>query len=133
MDTTSSTRTAWIVDPAYASGEAGRKRLEEGVPIASIIIHRFYDAASKLRGTGQTSSLEDYAKELSSLIAMVRELVRPTARAAANAKGESPTGDELDTTFRCYIVAHSMGGLVVRTLMQNDRKTRAGPARLNTL
>ncbi|MDM0074753.1 hypothetical protein QTH90_10195 [Variovorax sp. J2P1-59] len=110
-----------IVDPAYASGEAGKKRLEEGIPIASIIIHRFYDAASRLRGTGQTSSIEDYAKELSSLIAMVRELVRPTARAAAKANGQSPTDDQLDAEFRCYLVAHSMGGLVVRTLMQNDR------------
>jgi len=110
-----------IVDPAYASGEAGKKRLEEGIPIASIIIHRFYDAGSRLRGTGQTSSIEDYAKELASLIAMVRELVRPTARVAAEADGRNPTDDELDAAFRCYLVAHSMGGLVVRTLMQNDR------------
>ena len=109
-----------ILDPAYASGEAGRKRLEEGIPMASIVIHRFYDAGSKLRGTGQTSSIVDYARELSSLIAMVRELVRPTAREAALDWGQSLTDDELDAGFRCYLVAHSMGGLVVRTLLQND-------------
>ncbi|MEJ8825002.1 hypothetical protein WKW80_23730 [Variovorax humicola] len=109
-----------ILDPAYASGDAGRKRLLEGIPMASIVIHRFYDAGSKLRGTGETSSIVDYAKELANLIAMVRELVRPTARAAAEADGRHPTDEQLDADFRCYLVAHSMGGLVVRTLLQND-------------
>lgn len=100
-----------IVDPAWTSGNEGHERIAEGIDLASIIVHRFYDSGSKLKGDGQTSSIEDYAKELGILIATTRELVRPKAKAAI----EGYTDDQ----FKCYLVAHSMGGLVVRALLQN--------------
>lgn len=105
-----------ILDPAYASGEEGAKRLDEGIDMASIVIHRYYDAGSTLRGTGAASPIDQYAQELASLIAMVRVLVRPRIREATAAK---LTDDEVDAQFACYLVAHSMGGLVVRALLQN--------------
>lgn len=101
-----------VVDPAWTSGDDGKRRMDEGIDLASIVIHRFYDAGSNLRGDGKTSSIEDYAKELGILIATVRELVRPKAEAAI----EGYT----DEQFKCYLIAHSMGGLVVRALLQNE-------------
>lgn len=103
-----------IIDPAWSNGpkgSPGHTRFEEGIPLASIVIHRYYDAGSKLRGDGKTSSIGDYAKQLARLIATVRVLVRKQAQA--------DDGDYQDKDFRCYLVAHSMGGLVVRALLEN--------------
>ncbi len=107
-----------IADPAWTSGAEGEKRAEEGIDLASIIIHRFYDAGSNLRGSGKPSSIGDYAKELGILIAMARELVRPKAMKAI--------AGYTDDQFRCYLVAHSMGGLIVRALLQDPGNDVAG-------
>lgn len=100
-----------VMDPAFTTGEDGAERVKTGIPLNSIIIHRFYDSRSNLLGDGKSGSIDDYAKELGALIATVRHLVRPRAL-AANPKYQ-------DADFRCYLVAHSMGGLVVRALLQN--------------
>lgn len=100
-----------IVDPDWTSGAEGEKRAAEGIELASILIHRFYDAGSNLRGNGKTSSIGDYAKELAVLIATARELVRPKAMQAI--------AGYTDAQFKCYLVAHSMGGLIVRALLQD--------------
>jgi hypothetical protein len=100
-----------IVDPDWTSGAEGEKRAAEGIELASILIHRFYDAGSNLRGNGKTSSIGDYAKELAVLIATARELVRP--------KAEKAIPGYTDAQFKCYLVAHSMGGLIVRALLQD--------------
>jgi hypothetical protein len=113
-----------ILDPAYASGEGGARRVSDGIDMASIVIHRYYDAGSALLGTGDASPIDQYARELASLIAMVRLLVRPrireTAAAQGNAEGVKLSDEEADARFRCYLVAHSMGGLIVRALLQNS-------------
>ena len=96
-----------IGDPDY-SAEIERR---------SIVIYRYYDAASTLFGTGETPPIETFAKELSDLILRVRDLVcrNPKNRVAAK-------------DFRCHLVAHSMGGLVCRAFLQNpalgDAKAR---------
>ncbi|ADX45983.1 hypothetical protein Acav_2071 [Paracidovorax avenae ATCC 19860] len=100
-----------IADPAWTSGAEGERRAAEGIDLASIIVHRFYDAGSNLRGGGKSSSIVDYAKELGILIARVRELVRP--------KAEKSLAGYTDEQFKCYLVAHSMGGLIVRALLQD--------------
>lgn len=102
-----------ILDPAWGSGPAGIARVKKGIPVASLIIHRYYDSGSTLFGNGKSSSIGDYAKDLARLIALVRVLVRPVAVA------EDPT--YTDTGFKCYLVAHSMGGLVVRALLENPQ------------
>jgi len=63
-----------------------------------------------LLGEGRTPGIEDFAKGLSGLVLRVRDLV------CAHPENAVSAGD-----FRCYLVAHSMGGLVCRAFLQNSR------------
>ena len=87
------------------------------IKTSSIIIYRYYDSASTLFGTGKTPEIDEFAKGLSDLILRVKELV------CRNPENEVAARD-----FRCYLVAHSMGGLVCRAFLQNaelgDQKAR---------
>jgi hypothetical protein len=74
----------------------------------SVIIFRYYDEASQLLGIGRTPPITDFAVKLGKLIMRVRELV------CAN-----PANNVSPADFRCHLVAHSMGGLVCRALLQN--------------
>lgn len=78
-------------------------------PIAarSVIIYRYYDPADTDFGDGKALSIVDAAKGLKDLIHQVRDQVcgNDAERLAA---------------FRVYLVAHSMGGLVCRSFLQND-------------
>ena len=73
-----------------------------------IVIHRYYDPASALLGSGKVPPIEEFARALSLLVARVRTLV------CAN-----PANAVTPDRFRCYLVAHSMGGLVARAFLQN--------------
>ncbi|MBC9250490.1 hypothetical protein A9179_09415 [Pseudomonas alcaligenes] len=83
----------------------------------SIIIYRYYDEASRLLGKGKTPELEVFAEKLGELIIKVRDLV------CSNAANGIAKAD-----FRCYLVAHSMGGLVCRGLLQNPKLDKQGAA-----
>lgn len=87
-----------ITDPGWTSG----------IPSRSIVIYRYYEQASTLLGSGKTPSIEEFAKGLSDLILHVRDLVC-----------QHPDNQVSPADFRCYLVAHSMGGLVCRALLQN--------------
>ncbi len=76
----------------------------------SIVIYRYYDEASTLLGVAKTPPIETFAKKLGELLLKVRDLV------CANPANELAPGD-----FRCYLVAHSMGGLVCRAFLQNPK------------
>ena len=78
-----------------------------------IIIYRYYDEASELLGIGKTPSIDVFATKLGDLILRVRELV------CAN-----PENGVTPDAFRCYLVAHSMGGLVCRALLQNPKNDK---------
>lgn len=80
---------------------------QKGIAANSIVIYRYYDSGSSFFGDGTASSIEDYARGLNALIVKVRELVCADAQ-------EVQRDD-----FRCYLVAHSMGGLIVRAFLQN--------------
>ena len=54
-----------IVDPDWKGG----------IPLKSIIIHRYYDDASSFLGKGKTPEIEDFAKRLSELILAVQARV----------------------------------------------------------
>lgn len=96
-----------ILDPEWETDALG-KATGNTMDSRSIVVYRYYDEASNLLGSGKTPSMEAFAIGLSGLIARVRELV------VANPK----SGIERDA-FRCYLVAHSMGGLVCRAFLQN--------------
>lgn len=74
----------------------------------SVIIHRYYDVASSALGQGTRLPIEKYAEALSELILKVRDRICQADAEAAKA-------------FRVYLVAHSMGGLVCRCLLQNPK------------
>jgi hypothetical protein len=78
------------------------------IPKKSVVIYRYYDPASNLLGGGKTPPMEDFAKGLSKLILRMRELVC-----------QDPKNAMTPDKFRCYLVAHSMGGLVCRAFLQN--------------
>ncbi len=84
----------------------------------SIVVYRYYDEASGLLGQGKTPTIETFATDLGTLIMKVRELV------CGNAANNIAPAD-----FRCYLVAHSMGGLVCRAFLQNPKLDRQNARR----
>lgn len=97
----------WGYQDAYMHGE----RLEytgRRLSPKTVFIHRFYDSADEHFGDGQVPSIEEAAEELRQTIATVRERVC----------GDDEKARE---DFRVYLVAHSMGGLICRCLLQSDR------------
>lgn len=79
-----------------------------GISAKSVIIYRYYDSGSTLLGDGEARDIEVYAKGLNDLILRVKALV-------CLEEGASLAPPD----FGCYLVAHSMGGLVVRAFLQN--------------
>lgn len=96
-----------IVDPEWSS-DANGKPTDNKLGARSIVVYRYYDAASNQFGSGKTPKIEEFAKGLAELVIKVRDLV------CANKENEVVPAD-----FRCYLVAHSMGGLVCRAFLQN--------------
>ena len=94
----------------YVDGEdiLEHESWDQGIPRQSIIVYRYYDQASRLLGTGEVPKIEEFASGLSRFIAKVRTLVT-----------QHPDYNTPPETFRCYLVAHSMGGLVCRAFLQN--------------
>ncbi|WP_295531969.1 hypothetical protein [uncultured Pseudacidovorax sp.] len=96
-----------ILDPEWEVGADGTptgNRLSN----ACVIVFRYYDVAATAFGGQSTPSIQDSARDLSALVAQVRELV------CAN-----PANNMQPADFRCYLVAHSMGGLICRAFLQN--------------
>ena len=77
------------------------------IPWKSVIIYRYYETADKDLGDGKMLSITEAAKGLKKLIYQIHDQV---------------CGDkqELLSQFKVHLVAHSMGGLVCRSFLQND-------------
>lgn len=86
----------------YSHDEQGSKNL----PPKSVIIYRYYDQADTDFGSGETPSIVKAAYGLHELILKTKQDV---------------CGDDLvaQAKFKVYLVAHSMGGLICRALLQN--------------
>lgn len=87
---------------AYLDGGMQREKL----PPRSIVIHRYYDQADPHFGDGKRPAILDAAKDLRDLIRQVKQAICGDNAAAKR-------------DFRVNLVAHSMGGLICRTLLQN--------------
>jgi hypothetical protein len=81
------------------------------VPYRCIVIYRYYDEASQDFGDGKgTPAIELFATGLGELILRLREKI------CAN-----PDNQMTPEEFQVHLVAHSMGGLVCRAFLQNER------------
>lgn len=88
------------------------------VPARSVWIYRYYEPVSRELGSGKRPEIEDYATGLLQLIERVRDQV-------CGVDENDPVITAGRAAFRCYLVAHSMGGLVVRCYLQNIARDRA--------
>ncbi|KRG41709.1 hypothetical protein ARC78_10825 [Stenotrophomonas pictorum JCM 9942] len=92
----------------YESGAERRDRLSP----RCIVIHRYYDPADPAFGDGKAPSIADAARSLGRRILELRDSV-----CGSNAQARQD--------FRVYLVAHSMGGLICRCLLQNPEVASA--------
>lgn len=92
----------------YADGSESAASL----PAKSVVIYRYYEPADEDLGTGEVPSVQDAARGLRDLVHRLRGQVCGDDAAARAA-------------FRVHLVAHSMGGLVVRCFLQNDAVSNA--------
>ena len=74
----------------------------------SIVIYRYYEDADSDLGTRKALSIPEAAAGLNDLILKLRDQVCGDDAASRQA-------------FKVYLVAHSMGGLVCRCMLQNER------------
>lgn len=85
----------------------GQVRPEGPIAKKSIWIFRYYDVTSEDLGSGERKEIEYHAGALRDFIRHVREATKESWPA------EEP--------FRVHLVAHSMGGLVCRSYLQNPK------------
>lgn len=85
----------------------------ETPPAKSIWIYRYYEPVSKDLGTGERPEMEDYARGLHDFIEQIRDHV------CGPADADEDDAQAAREAFKVYLVAHSMGGLIVRCYLQN--------------
>jgi len=99
-------------EDVFLDGEdlVASERSDIGIPYRCVIIHRYYDDASKDFGDGNSRPIEHFAQGLDTLILRLKKKV------CENKKNKVNPND-----FRVHLVAHSMGGLVCRAFLQNSK------------
>ncbi|MGH7843650.1 MAG: hypothetical protein ACREQW_00555 [Candidatus Binatia bacterium] len=88
----------------------------KSVPYRSVIIYRYYEPLSQDLGTKEKPNIEKFARGLSELILSLRKRIYPQGKDTPITDGMLPYD-----SFRVYLVAHSMGGLVCRAFLQNPK------------
>lgn len=99
-------------DYGYRDIYANGSEITCTLPERSIVIYRYYEQADEEIGIGKVPSIVEAAKGLRDLIRNLRDQVCGGDAAARAA-------------FKVYLVAHSMGGLVCRCFLQNDKVSGA--------
>ncbi|HXD37760.1 MAG TPA: hypothetical protein VN624_13980 [Rhodanobacter sp.] len=99
-------------DYGYRDVYADGSEIDGELPARSVVIYRYYESADTDLGDGKVLSIVEAATGLRDLIRKLRDQVGGTAAARQKA-------------FRVYLVAHSMGGLVCRSFLQNDKISTA--------
>jgi pimeloyl-ACP methyl ester carboxylesterase len=79
------------------------------LPTRAVWIYRYHEEASRELGSGTRHDIETYARGLLALIDALHDRYLP---------GDRARHGTASATFRVYLVAHSMGGLIVRCLLQ---------------
>ncbi len=104
-------------DDVFVEGEdlLTLEKSDQPLGYQCIIIYRYYDEASTAFGTGETPPIPHFAKGLNKLILRLRDKVC-----------ENPKNKVTPADFRCYLVAHSMGGLICRAFLHgiDEKKQR---------
>lgn len=90
------------------------------IPERSLWIYRYYEPVSADLGAGKRREIEDYARGLHDFIETIRD------RICGKDNGD-PEVRQSRAAFRVYLLAHSMGGLIVRCYLQNIRRDQAVP------
>jgi len=98
-------------DHGYRDIYADGSEIQGTLPERSIVIYRYYEQADEDLGSGELPGIVDAAKGLRDLIHTLRDRTCGQDAAARAA-------------FRVYLVAHSMGGLVCRCFLQNDKVSK---------
>ena len=95
-------------DYGYRDVYSDGSEIDGELPARSVVIYRYYETADTDLGDGKVLSIVEAATGLRDLIRKLRDQVCGTDAARKKA-------------FRVYLVAHSMGGLVCRSFLQNDK------------
>lgn len=97
------------------------------VPYKSIVIYRYYEPSSDDLGTGEKPDMKRFASGLGELILNLRKRIYLQEAATVVTDDDRKLGKLPYDKFRVYLVAHSMGGLVVRAFLQNTALGGAEP------
>jgi len=93
----------------------------KSVPYRSIIICRYYEPSLRDLGTGTKPDIRTFAQGLGDLILGLRRRIYPQGAQTVITPAETARGKLPYESFRVYLVAHSMGGLVCRAFLQNPK------------
>ena len=94
-------------DYGYTDAFSDGAEIDRDITNKTVVIYRYYDQADRDFGEGKPLSIPAAALQLRDLILSVQQ----------HLCGDD---EELLAEFRVHLVAHSMGGLVCRCMLQND-------------